>query len=412
MPGTSVAGSYAALMRRHGVARTFGLALAGRLTYGLLPLTLLFTVQQATGSFATAATAGALNGFAALSMPVKSRAIDRHGQRVVLPLIAVTAAVVLGSGVVLARSGVTAAPAWWALGLAVGLASPPLGPCMRAQWRALVPDHRVPAAYALDAVGEETLYLLGPVLAAGLLAVAPAYAGLPVAAVLLVVGAAGLAASPVAAGIHVPVPRHAGAGPLRHRRFRGLLGVMAAVGAVSATIYAGIAARALAAGHPSYAGLSEAGVACGSVIGGLVWGRLRPSWTWRQSLTCLLAFLGATLLAASLVDPYGPFTASLAFAGLALSPTYVVAYRASDLLVDRAEVVEAGTWVNTATNLGISLGGAASGLLVGRAGAHAPTWAGAVIALAGVAMIVGRRGPAADAVTGARPPRRASDRSG
>jgi predicted MFS family arabinose efflux permease len=187
---------------------------------------------------------------------------------------------------------------------------------------------------------------------------------------------------------------------------------MAAVGAVSATVYAGTAARALAAGHPSYAGLSEAGVACGSVIGGLGWGRLHPVWTWRRSLTLLLALLGAALLVASLAGGYGPFTVALVFAGLAMSPTYVVAYRASDLLVDRAEVVEAGTWVNTATNLGVSLGGAASGFLVGHRGAHAPTWAGAAVALACAVMLLHRRRGRRAGVTGGRAPRRASGRSG
>lgn len=380
MSGASVAGGYTVLLRRPDVARTFGLALVGRLAYGLLPLTLLFTVQQATDSFAQAATATALNGFAALSMPLKSRAIDRHGQRVVVPLITTVVVLVLAAGVTLARFGVTAAPAWWALALAIGLASPPLGPSMRAQWRAFAPEDDLAAAYSLDAVAEETLYLLGPVLAAGLLAVAPAYVGLMVAAVLLGVGAAGLAASPVAARIRTTGQQRSSRGPLRHRPFRGLLLVMTAVGCVTATIYAGTAVRALDTGHPSYAGLADAGVAVGSVLGGLVWGRLRPSWSWARSLTRLLTFLGAALLLASAFGSYGLFAVALALAGLAISPVYVVAYRASDLLVDPAEVTEAGTWVNTATNLGISLGGAASGLLVTHAGAHAPGRVGAAVA--------------------------------
>jgi hypothetical protein len=62
MPGTDIAGSYADLLRRPAVARTFAPALVGRLAYGVLPLSLLFTVQHATGSYAIAATAMALNG--------------------------------------------------------------------------------------------------------------------------------------------------------------------------------------------------------------------------------------------------------------------------------------------------------------------------------------------------------------
>lgn len=391
MSGTLAAGSYADLMRRSDVARTFGLALVGRLAYGLLPLTLLFTVQRATDSFAQAAIAMALNGLAAFSMPWKSRLIDRLGQRVVVPMIAAAMVVVLATGAGLARAEVTSAVAWWALALAVGLASPPLGPCMRAQWRALVLHRDLATAYSLDAVCEETLYLLGPVLAAAMIGLVAPYVGLLLAAVLLAVGAAGLAISPVASRVHGLPKQSRGRGPLRHRRFRALLLVMAVVGAVTATIYTGTAARALAVGHPSYAGLADAGVALGSILGGLAWGRRRPSWSWGRSLTRLLAFLGAALLVAGVFGPYGLFALALAVAGLAISPIFVVAYGASDQLVDPAEVTEAGTWVNTVTNLGISFGGAASGLLVSHGGARAPVWAGAALALGCVIAAACRR---------------------
>ena len=62
------------------VTRTFVPALVGRLTYGVLPLSLLFTVQHATGSFATAAMAAALDALATMGV---SRSI-----RLVLPKVA------------------------------------------------------------------------------------------------------------------------------------------------------------------------------------------------------------------------------------------------------------------------------------------------------------------------------------
>lgn len=381
MSGTVLAGSYSALLRRPAVARTFALALVGRLTYGVLPLTLLFTVQQATGTFATAAFAMALNGLASLAMPLKSRAIDRHGQRRVIPAISAAMVVVLLAGAVLARSHPSDPLPWLAFGLAVGLASPPLGPSMRAQWRAFVPEGAVARAYSLDAVGEETLYLLGPMIAAGMLAFAPAYAGLLLCAVLVTVGAAGLACSPSAVRTPSAGQQRMRRGPLLHPPFLGLLAIMAGVGAVTATIYTGTAARSLDAGHPSYAGLADAGVAVGSVIGGLVWGRLQPRLPWHQSLTRLLAVMGAAVLVSSLLGSYWMFAGALAVAGLALSPIFVVAYGTSDRLVDDAEVTEASTWINTVTNLGISLGGAASGLLVSHGGAHAPGVAGGALAL-------------------------------
>lgn len=87
------------------------------------------------------------------------------------------------------------------------------------------------------------------------------------------------------------------------------------------------------------------------------------------------------------MNPYWLFAAALAVGGLAISPMYVVAYRTSDNLVDPAEVTEASTWVNTVTNLGMSLGGAAAGFLVSHDGARAPGWAGAALALSLAAAI-------------------------
>lgn len=382
MTGTVVAGSYAAILRRPAVARTFGPVLVGRLAYGMLPLSLLFTIQHATGSFAQAATGMALNGLASLSMPLKARAIDRYGQRLIVPLITVTAVTALSAGAYLAESHATAGPTWWALGLAVGLASPPLGPCMRAQWRSLVSEKEIASAYSLDAVCEEALYLIGPMLAAGILAVAPAHLGLLIAVVLLGIGAAGLAVSPVAAHSREPRRQPWGRGPLRRRSLLGLLLIMAAAGAVTASIYTATAARALAVDHPEYAGFADAAVALGSVIGGLAWGRVLPAWRWTRSLTLLLTFLGGAIFLATLSTPFGVLAVVLGFAGLAISPIYVVAYRASDMLVRPHEVTEASTWVNTVTNLGISVGAATSGYLVSHTGARSPGWAGAALALA------------------------------
>lgn len=392
MSGTVRAGSYASLLRQPAVARTFVPALVGRLAYGVLPLSLLFTVQHATGSFSIAATATALNGLASLSMPLKSRAIDRYGQRLAIPLFTVAMVAVLLIAATMAYEKIAPALPWLAVGLAIGLASPPLGPSMRAQWRALVPAKAIASAYSLDAVGEETLYLIGPMVAAGILAFAPAYAGLLLCCVVLCVGAYGLAASPVAGASTARLgEQRIARSPLRHGPFLGLLFVMGAVGGVTATIYTAVAARGLALGQPSWAGVAEAGIGVGSVAGGLLWGRLQPAWSTARSLSRLLALFGASALIASAVSPFWLFAAALAAGAPAISPIYVVAYQASDRLVDPGEVTEASTWVNTASNLGISLGGAASGFLVSEGGPRASGWLGAALALAIACAIAIRR---------------------
>lgn len=161
MCGASGAGSYRQLLASSTTRRTYVLSSLGRSAYAMLPLLFLFTVRRASDSFAVAATAMSLVALTSLSMPVKSRLIDRHGQRSVLIPLGVGVALALVAATVMAAAEVTSPAAWWTVAAAQGLLAPPLGPAMRAQWRALAPSS-TRTAYALDAVTEEVLWLLGP----------------------------------------------------------------------------------------------------------------------------------------------------------------------------------------------------------------------------------------------------------
>ena len=128
------------------------------------------------------------------------------------------------------------------------------------------------------------------------------------------------------------------------------------------------------------------------MTGGLLWGRLRQAWTWTRSLAALLAVMGLALVAASALTSFWLFAIVVGVAGVTVSPIFIVAYRASDTLVESTEVTEASTWVNTVTNVGTSLGAAGSGFLASHGSARTPGWAGATLALA-LALALAARGP-------------------
>ena len=128
MSSTSDAGSYRAVLALPYAAPTFGAALVGRLSYGLLPLSVLFTVQQSTGSFATAGGVVAVFGLTSILLPLKSRLVDRHGQASVLAPLALLCAGALAAMAFLAWSASAPAPAYLALGIVAGLGTPPTGP--------------------------------------------------------------------------------------------------------------------------------------------------------------------------------------------------------------------------------------------------------------------------------------------
>jgi hypothetical protein len=138
------AGSYRAVLMLPFALRTFVPALTGRLAYGLFPLATLFTIYQATGSYATAGLATAAFGLTSITLPAKARLVDRLGQRTSLPPLALICSVALASATL-----VTPPFALVTLIAVAGLAAPPLGSAMRATWRTLTLDtnrHRDSAA--------------------------------------------------------------------------------------------------------------------------------------------------------------------------------------------------------------------------------------------------------------------------
>ncbi|CAI9401730.1 MFS transporter [Nocardioides sp. T2.26MG-1] len=384
MSGTPRAGGR--LLARPAVLRTFALGLVGRLGYGVLPLSFLFTVRQATGSFPAASGAVAVLGLGTLAMPLQARALDRWGQRRVLPLLTGSWVLALLAAVALSLAAVAAPAAWLVAAVPLGLLAPALGPSMRAQWRWFTEGTDLRArVYSLDTVAEEVLYLVGPVLAAGLLAVGPARWGLVLVAGLATAGTAALAVSPAAvARAETGASRGSLAGPVRRPGMPRLLATMACFGAGSALTLTGVAAAADGAGHPSWAGAVEAGIATGSVVGGLLWASGR-----RVLPAVRVLLLGcATLLAVAAAAPFWVAAALLAVGGLAWAPTFIEAFQAADRLAPEEQRTEASTLVNTATNLASALGTALTGAVVA---AGASPYLPAAVVVAGAALLAGWR---------------------
>jgi MFS family permease len=396
MPGAT-AGSIRSVLSVPAVARTFALALVGRLAYGLLPLCLLFTIRDASGSFAVAATASAALGFATLAMPLQARLVDRHGQRRVLPCYASCYASLLVATAALSR-GTHSDAVWVGLGLLLGLTAPALGPAMRAQWREIAPEgapRRV--AYSLDSVGEESLYLVGPLGASVVLATGTPRVGLLMAAAFVAIGVVGLVSSPYVPGTAAAPGAEAHHGTsisaLRQQGFLGLLLVVALFGAGAAAGLVGVAALADRVGTPSAVGLAEAAMAVGAIVAGLAWARLRREPSWSTALVLLLLTAAAAEAGAVVAAPHLVLVGVLfVVTGAMAAPVYVVAFTAADGLVAPERRTEASTWVSTALNSGNAAGTALAGLLV-TLGSAAPFGLAAGLTAGAAVLVLGIKSP-------------------
>ncbi|NGO47725.1 MFS transporter, partial [Streptomyces ureilyticus] len=337
MSASSTRPSYAAVLRMPCAKRTFTAAVVGRLSYGMVSLTVMLAVSRATGSYAVAGTVMALFGAASVFLtPLRAALIDRHGpRRALLPmaglyagLLGVLAAVGWRPGAPPALLGVVA--------VAAGSCTPPLGAAMRAVWGELIADRRLlQRAYSLDGGAEELTFVTGPLLVGLVVGFAPPAAGVAVSAVLVGAGTLGFAMSPAVRGVAVRASRVR----LRMRGWRGLLqpvvvagGVGLALGAVELLVLAFAEQRQH--GDDTVAWVLAA-LSAGSAVGGLLNGAVNWRVSARIRLPLLAVGLALALGAAGWAPGLVTLSAAMAVAGLFVAPALTTSY----LLAD-----EAGAW--------------------------------------------------------------------
>ncbi|MGW3164336.1 MFS transporter [Streptomyces sp. NPDC001142] len=378
-PAPSRAPSYAAVLRAPHAAPAFGAALVGRLSYGMISLSLMLAVKDATGSFTAAGVVMALFGATSVLLsPARAALVDRYGPRRALPPMAGAYAVLLA---VLAyatwRPGVSS-PLLGVLAVTAGACTPPLGPVMRTLWSRLVPDRELlRRAYSLDGVAEELLFVTGPLLVGVVIRHSVPAAGVAISAALVLVGTGALVSSPGVRGAApgpaaqpAAAPDRVGGGRRALLKGAGLRHAALAAAAVGLCLGAlDLLVVAFAEQHHRDGSVAWAlaALSAGSAVGGLAYGVAVP---WRapnrMRLPVLVAGLGTALVVAGLSPGVPVLVAVVAVAGVFVAPALTTAYLLADESVDPGARTRAGAWVNTAINAGSALGSATMGLLVDR----------------------------------------------
>jgi MFS family permease len=129
-------------------------------------------------------------------------------------------------------------------------------------------------------------------------------------------------------------------------------------------------------------------------VGGLLYGAVEWRTGTRVRLPALTAGLGLALAVAGLAPGLTTLTGAVVCAGFFVAPALTTAYLVADESAAPGARVQAGAWVNTAVNAGMSTGAAAAGLLVGRLPVGAGfALAGGAALLAAAAVGVGTRYP-------------------
>ncbi|WP_411099858.1 MFS transporter [Streptomyces sp. x-45] len=366
--------SYAAVLRVPHARRTFAAALVGRLSYGTVSLALMLSLTRSTGSYAVAGLVMAVFGATSVFLsPYRASLVDRHGPRRALLPMALLYAVLLCALAAVCRPGTSESVLAVTAALA-GACTPPLGPTMRAVWAELLPDRRLlQRAYSVDGVAEELLFVSGPLLVGGIVAVASPVVGVVLSAVLVAVGTLAFVTSPATAALR-PAGREKSDGPApdpggpgQGRALLQPVVVAAAVGvsvsAVDLLVVAFAGERGLGDGAVAWV---LAALSLGSAVGGLANGAVAWTSPTRARLPFFAAGVGLCLAAAGLAPGLGTLVLAVMCAGLFVAPALTTAYLIADESVAPGFRVRAGAWCNTAVNAGMSAGAAAVGLLVER----------------------------------------------
>lgn len=367
------------LGRRH-VPRLLGSALIGRLPTGMAALAIVLLVRERGGGYGLA---GLLAGLYAVGSagggPILSRLVDRTRQPLVLLWSALVAGLAFLTLVVLDPDALPI-PAGMAV-LIAGAATPPLEPCLRALWADILPHQRaLHAAYSLDAAAQELIFVCGPLVVVGSIALVGPVGGVVSCAALGLLGSAVFAtARPSRAWRGVAGERH-WAGPLRSAGFVRLLAALVLVGGAVGVFTVAITAFAESGGHANLSGWLIAANGLGALIGGLVYTVVPPSkrLSGRFSLLLLGLALGFLPLALS-----GSIWLSIPLAilsGLFLPPALACAFVLVDALAPAGTVTEAFAWVVTAFATGGAFGSALAGTLAESASPSAALLASVVSA--------------------------------
>jgi MFS family permease len=364
-----------------------------RLPIPMLGLGAVLLVAGETGSYALA---GAVSGTLALSFSLASpqwaRAMDRRGQGAILRW-AMSAYLVCG----LAFVGVVVADgplwSWFVLAALTGASGPNIGSLVRARWAEALEDAgRRQTAFALEAVVDEVVFVVGPPLVTLLATLIAPPVGFLTGIVLGCAGGLWLADQRgTEPAVH---PADPAAPSRRWDALNATVLVVAAtylaVGSVFGAMDVVVVGFAAAEGVPALAGVALAVYAGGSLLAGLVYGvvRLPGTLTTRFLATAVLFGLAAQLLWA--VGSLVVLVAAGFVAGLAIAPVLVSGLSLVESRVPRSALTEALSWTTTGLTLGVTAGSALAGAAVDAWGAQTAFAVPALAAaLAGVIAVAG-----------------------
>lgn len=381
------------LLRLPGAAAFATAAFVGRLPISMVSLGIVLLVTADGGSYAVAGALSATYAVAsAVIGPLGARWIDRAGQARAVP--------VLLTGQVICLLGFTAAAtvgwplaAQFVLLVAAGGAAPNVGSLVRTRWAAqLTGSPQLRSAFALEAVIDEVVFVIGPPLVTTVAVWLGETEALVLCAALLVAGTGWLAMQRASQPRARPRQHADAAGALFSRGLVIVVVMMVLLGGVFGGFEVTTVSFTRALGHEGATGLVLALYACGSLLSGVVLGATPLQAGLARQLLWFTALMAAVTLPLPLIGDLRLLLVGAFAAGLSVSPVLITTATIVELLVPAARLTEALTISTSGIAVGFAAGSTISGALVDAFAPNSGYWLMAGCGVAALLLVAGTAG--------------------
>lgn len=360
-----VAGTYGNLLSRRGAPSFVTAGFIGRLPLPMLTLGIVLYITALTDSYVLAGAMSAAFSLAqAFIGPLGARLMDRFGQGRVLWILATIQVGALIGFVVAAGAAI---PSIWQFLLLViaGGVGPNIGSVVRARWAYLLRgEPQLGSAFALEAVVDEIVFIVGPPLATVLALVVATWAPIAASGVLIMTGAVWLSVLPATQPPRRPRSDSQTRQPILGPAMLVMVALMALMGGVFGSFEVTTVAFTQGLDQAGAIGIVLALFATGSLLSGLAFGALKPTASLGRQLRMAIMLLALVVMPLPLVTSIPMLAVASFVAGLSVSPVLIVTITIVERVVHPARLTEAFTISISGAAVGLAIGSTLSGAIV------------------------------------------------
>ena len=348
--------TYIELFKVQGVAVVVWSQLLARFAFGMQTITFAIHLEHIYHNYTVAGLAiGAATLGGALSSPILGRWMALVGIR---PVVVFTSLI---ASVCYILIGFVPISSSFAIGvsLVLGLSMPPIQAAARTVYPTLVKQEaQRNTLFSVDAILQEIIWILGPVLATVLIATTNTLVPMAVMAVVQVVGGLWFALLPMVHGAPIPRSTKRMGSVLRSK----LVKVMIAINLLFVGSFSALEIGAVAAVGQAEAGFVIAMLSIGSVLGGLAFGhRARSPLALSKQLAVVL--LGDLLIFFNATDPIW-LGVCLFISGIGVATAFATMASIIGKAVPLDDSTEVYGWIGSGQNIGYGAGAALAGIIV------------------------------------------------